>query len=217
MERAEENYLSLPFTARCLPAVENPSQDKAQAGFIMTQEEWNRPLHCFGVWVFFRPHQLYYPGKYPSEGHSYVKRRTKARAAPAFTTVQTLGPPSGSTGSHPGTNISQLATSFTHRSCHIWLFEPMCPTTCTVPVGFVPSGKAKTAMLRVLQVFHTLPPAMLCRALLGEKLESNSNILQMFSLSLHDFIYVRKGKDNKANGKERWKKSCTAYMHITVK
>ena len=39
MERAEENYLMLPFTAQYLPTVENPGRNKAQTGFIMTQEE----------------------------------------------------------------------------------------------------------------------------------------------------------------------------------
>lgn len=70
MERAEENYLRLPFRAWCLPAMENPSRDKAQTGFIMSQEEWNSPLCRLGAWIFIRPHPLDFPGKCLSEVHS---------------------------------------------------------------------------------------------------------------------------------------------------
>lgn len=191
MERDEENYLRLSFTASRLPAVENHSRDKAQMDFIMIEKKMNSPLCHLGAWIFIRPHWLDFPGKCPSEGHSLIKQRKNTRAAPAFIEVRTSWTLWGSADSPPGTNTSQFMTSFTHRSCHIWSLKLMCHSSWAAK-GFVPTGKAVAEVLVVLQLFHALPPTVPCHGNPGEKLESSPNISHIFSLSFHKFIHAKR-------------------------
>lgn len=185
MERAEENYLRLPFTAQCLPAVENPSRDKVQMGFIMTQEELNSPwcpnFHQATSTWFSRKMSLWRP--------QLDKAKNKGQTCPC---LHCSTNPRISLGIHwfPSRHQHFSAHDVFHTQVMLCLIvkADVPQRRPWVPTGFVPSGKAEADVLVVLQVFHTLPPAMPYHPHLGEKLEISSNILQMFSLPLHNFI-----------------------------
>lgn len=207
MERAEENYLRLPFRAWCLPAVEKSQQRQGTDGFY--HDTGRMKLSTLSPWGlnFHQATSTWFSRKLSLRSSQLDKVKNKGQSCSCLHCTMNPGTSLGICWL-PSRHQYFSARNMFHVQIMLCLIikHDVPQRLHGVPAGFVPFGKAEADMLVVLQVFSALPPAVSCHAYLGEKLESSSNILQMFSLRLHNFIYV-KGRIIKEKKEKDWGRS----------